>query len=73
MLPEYDFSTAIRNPYVKPRIRREVTIPIDSELYDYFEQKAEDVGVPVDRIINRCLDDVVIRLRNANKTDTVNA
>jgi hypothetical protein len=61
MLPEYDFSKARPNPYVHYDLR-EVTISIDSDLYNIFSQKADELGVSTERIINRALDDFAAKL-----------
>jgi len=56
MLKEYDFSYALKNPYAS-QFRREVTVSIDTGLFEYFEKIADASGVSVQRIINRCLDE----------------
>jgi len=61
MLQEYDFSKAIKNPYAS-QLRHEVTVSIDTELFEYFEKIACSNGVSVQRIINRCLDEYASRI-----------
>lgn len=48
---EVDFSESIPNPYVD-RVRRRVTINIDSENIDYFKAEAARTGVPYQTLIN---------------------
>lgn len=54
MPSEVDFSNSIPNPYVG-RMRRRITINIDSENIDYFKAEAERTGVPYQTIINMYL------------------
>ncbi len=54
MPAEVDFSESVPNPYVV-RIRRRVTINIDSENVDYFKAEAARTGVPYQTIINMYL------------------
>lgn len=51
MPPEVDFSESVPNPYVG-RVRKRVTINIDSENVDYFKAEAARTGVPYQTIIN---------------------
>lgn len=51
MPAEVDFSESVPNPYVG-RVRRRVTINIDSENVDYFKAEAARTGVPYQTIIN---------------------
>lgn len=51
MPAEVDFSDSVANPYVG-RVRRRVTINIDSETVDYFKAEARRTGVPYQTIIN---------------------
>ncbi len=37
---EYDFSTARKNPYAK-RLKKQITINIDSDTIDYFRDESE--------------------------------
>ena len=54
MPAEVDFSESIPNPYVG-RVRKRVTINIDSENIDYFKAEAARTGVPYQTIINMYL------------------
>ena len=56
MLNEYDFSKARKNPYAK-KLKKQITINIDSEAVDYFKSLAESTGVPYQTLINLYLAD----------------
>jgi len=51
---EVDFSKSVPNPYAD-RVRRRVTINIDSENIDYFKAEAKRTGIPYQTIINMYL------------------
>ena len=56
MRAEYDFSNAKKNPYAK-RLKRKVTIRLDSPTIEYFKNLAEDTGIPYQTLINLYLRD----------------
>ena len=56
MRAEYDFSNAKKNPYAK-RLKRKVTIRLDSPTIEYFKDLAEDTGIPYQTLINLYLRD----------------
>lgn len=58
MREEYDFTGAKKNPYTK-RLKKQITINIDSETIDYFKQQAEDYGIPYQTLINLYLSECV--------------
>jgi hypothetical protein len=43
MREEYDFSSGRKNPYAK-RLKRQITINIDSDTIDYFKGQSEGNG-----------------------------
>ena len=45
MRAEYDFSNAVKNPYVKPR-KTAVTIRLDPATVEYFKSLASEVSLP---------------------------
>lgn len=51
MKAEYDFSGARRNPYVD-KLRRPVTMNLDTYAIDYFKREADRTGIPYQRLIN---------------------
>ncbi len=53
---EYDFSTARKNPYAK-RLKKQITINIDSDTIDYFRDESEKTGIPYQTLINLYLTD----------------
>ena len=56
MRERYDFSTGRRNPYVK-RLKRQVTIRLEQDTVDYFEDLSTDTGMPYPTLINLYLRD----------------
>lgn len=58
MREEYDFSNARKNPYIK-KLKKQITINIDSETIDYFKEKSENYGIPYQTLINLYLTDCV--------------
>ncbi len=62
MKAEYDFSKAIKNPYAK-KLKKQITINIDSEIISYFKQQADTSGIPYQTLINLYLSDCVAKKR----------
>lgn len=56
MLTEYDFSHARQNPYAK-RLKKQITINIDTNTIEYFKKQAESSGIPYQTLINLYLAD----------------
>ncbi|MCD8216303.1 MAG: BrnA antitoxin family protein [Clostridiales bacterium] len=58
MRDEYDIENLNprRNPYTK-RLKKQITINIDSSTIDFFKDKAEDSGIPYQTLINLYLTD----------------
>ena len=56
MKKSYDFSKAIRNPYAK-RLKRQLTIRLDSETIAYFQALSHDMAIPYQTLINLYLRD----------------
>ncbi len=54
----YDFSKAIKNPYVG-KLKQQITIRLDKQVIDYFKTIAEETGMPYQNIINYYLLDCV--------------
>ena len=40
---EFDFSKAVRNPYVK-RLKKSITMNVDVEALDYFKSQSSESG-----------------------------
>ena len=51
MKAEYDFTDARPNPYID-KLRRPVTMNLDTFAIDYFKREANRTGVPYQRLIN---------------------
>lgn len=58
MKNEYDFSQSVPNPYLR-YLNPKVSIPIDEEVVIYFQQMAQDSGVPYYKLVNFYLWDCV--------------
>jgi predicted DNA binding CopG/RHH family protein len=56
MRKEYDFSKARPNPYAK-RLKRSVTIRLDTAALHYFKDLATETGIPYQSLINLYLRD----------------
>ena len=56
MKDEYDFSNARKNPYAK-RLKKQITINIDSDTIDYFKLQSDESGIPYQTLINLYLKD----------------
>ena len=62
MREEYDFSKAVKNPYMA-RQKKQVTINIDAEAVEYFKTQAENTGIPYQTLINYYLLDCMQQKR----------
>ena len=53
MREEYDIKNLNprKNPYVK-KMKKQITINIDSDTIDYFKEKSESYGIPYQTLIN---------------------
>ena len=58
MREEYDIKTLNprKNPYSN-RLKKQITINIDSDAVDYFKSLSEDSGIPYQTLINLYLAD----------------
>lgn len=54
MRKHYDFSQAVRNPYAK-RLKKQLTIRLDSETLDYFQGLAQEMSLPYQTLMNMYL------------------
>lgn len=67
MKEEYDFSKAIKNPYVdKLKSKRQITINLDGSTIDYFKQMSVKSGIPYQTLINLYLTDCASQNRQLN-------
>lgn len=51
MRNQYDFSTARKNPYAN-RLKKQITIRLDSDTISYFKRLAAQTGVSYQTLIN---------------------
>lgn len=59
MKKEYDFSKAVRNPYVDKNLKKQITIKLNSTTVDYFKEMSKRKGVSYQVLINIFLNDCV--------------
>lgn len=62
MREEYDFSQSKKNPYSK-RLKKQITINLDSDTVDYFKMQSEESGIPYQTLINLYLSDCAVQNR----------
>lgn len=55
----YDFSNAIKNPYIGKLQKQQITLRLDEQVIDYFKDMSEETGIPYQTIINFYLLDCV--------------
>ena len=67
MREEYDFSDSRKNPYAK-RLKKQITINIDSDTIDYFKGQSEDSGIPYQTLINLYLSDCASQKKQLQTT-----
>ena len=65
MRAEYDFTNAKKNQYSN-RLKKQITINIDSTTIDYFKAQSQDSGIPYQTLINLYLSDCVKNKRRLN-------
>jgi len=56
MRKNYDFSTAVRNPYAK-KLKRQLTIRLDEETIGYFQGLSREMSLPYQTLMNMYLRD----------------
>ena len=56
MRKEYDFSKSRKNPYAE-RLKKQITIRLETGTIDYFKKLAHEVGMPYQNLINLYLRD----------------
>ena len=67
MRVEYDFSNAIKKPYVKPT-KQQITINLSSSVITYFKEVAAETGIPYQTLINLYLTDCVKKKKKLETT-----
>jgi len=67
MREEYDFSKGIKNPYTK-RLKKQITINIDSDTIDYFKRQSESSGIPYQTLMNLYLSDCASQKKRLKTT-----
>ena len=67
MRKEYDFSKAKKNSYAK-RLKKQITINIDSDTIDFFKGQSERSGIPYQTLINLYLSDCAVKKKSLQTT-----
>jgi predicted DNA binding CopG/RHH family protein len=62
MKTNYDFSKAVKNPYAK-RLKKQVTIRLNAQAIRYFQDMAEEMGMPYQSLIDLYLRDCAEKRR----------
>jgi predicted DNA binding CopG/RHH family protein len=62
MRKEYDFSKSRKNPCAK-RLKRQITIRLDTVAVNYFKEIAAELGMPYQNLINLFLRGCGMRKR----------
>ena len=62
MRKEYDFSQSRKNPYAS-RLKKQVTMRLDTASVDYFKDIAAEMGMPYQNLINLFLRDCAVQKR----------
>ena len=67
MREEYDIKNLNprKNPYVS-KLKKQITINIDSNIIDFFKSQAADTGIPYQTLINLYLADCVKNNKKPN-------
>ncbi len=58
MRDEYDFSQSVPNPYLN-KLKKQVTIRLEENVLNYFQQLSEQTGIPYPNLINLYLQDCI--------------
>lgn len=67
MKKHYDFSTAVRNPYAK-RLKKQLTIRLDTETLNYFQELSREMSLPYQTLINMYLHECATSRRRPQWT-----
>lgn len=64
MKPEYDLANmkSRPNPYAK-QLKQQITLPLDIDVIEFFQKKAQEKGISYQELINLYLQDCVISQR----------
>lgn len=65
MRKHYDFTNARKNPYAE-KLKRQVTIRLDTETIDYFKKLSSGIGIPYQRLINLYLNECATNHKKLN-------
>ena len=54
MKKEYDFTNAIKNPYVK-KLKKKISMNVDEDVIDYYKSEAISTGIPYQTLMHLTL------------------
>ena len=64
-LTEKDFAKAVKNPFFDALCLK-TEVAVSRESYRIFEEIGKNNGVPAEIIMNRCLEDYALMLKDAD-------
>jgi hypothetical protein len=60
MREEYDFSNGERGKFYNPDAALNLPVYLDSDVLNYFADKAKNKGVALDQMVNDCLKKILL-------------
>jgi len=51
MRKEYDFTNAVKNPYIK-KLKKKISMNIDEDVIEYFKNESVNTGIPYQTLMN---------------------
>lgn len=67
MRSHYDFSDAIKNPYIK-KLKKTVTMKLDQDIIEYFKGLSAEKNIPYQSLINLYLKDCTLNKKRMKVT-----
>jgi predicted DNA binding CopG/RHH family protein len=67
MRKEYDFSKAVKNPYIKI-LKKQITIRLEVETIEYFKSLSKENGIPYQTLIDMYLTDCATKKKKLKWT-----
>ncbi len=71
MRENYDFSTSVKNPYSK-QLKEQVTIDLEKDIIQYFEEIAQETGISYLNLINLYLRECMENKRKLSLIESNN-
>ena len=67
MRSHYDFSDAVKNPYIK-KLKKTVTMKLDQDIISYFKAMSVEKNIPYQSLINLYLKDCTVHKKRVKVT-----